>query len=93
MMTCYDDIQAMDKRNDPEDIPYLDLREEARTAKAQWEYWSCNAYNETSIGVLFFPSARRAGIAHGGEAAWTDADSVRDAIERYFGEENKEMVN
>lgn len=91
MITSYDAIQTMDRVEDAESIPYLDLRREAENATELWEYWSCGAYNEESLGVLFFPEIGRAGIAHGGDAVWTDADSVQDAIERYFGEDDKEI--
>lgn len=37
--------------------------------------------------VLFFPFARRAGIAWGGNAVWTDANSIEDALNRYLNDE------
>lgn len=46
-----------------------------------------------AITVLWMPRIGHAGLVHGGDAVWTDADSVQDAIERLLGDEGKEIDN
>ncbi len=98
-MKTYEDIQTMDQLSQDDFEGHgsnltttFDISADELTAQ-QWELWSCCAYNEPNLHVLYFPTCGRAGVVHGGDAAWTDADSVQDAIERYFGDDDKEMSN
>lgn len=43
--------------------------------------------------MIWHSEAGRAGIAWGADASWTDAVSPEDAAERFFGLNDKEMVN
>ena len=95
-MKNYEDIQTMTPVKKWEEIHPLDLREEAKSLSEQGETYQvavAGAYNEESITVLYIPSIGRAGIAWGSDAEWTDADSIDDALQRFFGVEDKEMVN
>jgi hypothetical protein len=48
-------------------------------------------YRETVTGeMLWFPAIGRAGIAWGGGANWTDADSPEDALQRWVSGEMRE---
>lgn len=77
-------------------IRSIDLRHEAdelNQKQVGWEYARYLIDGEaTAVDVLFVPSADRAGVAWGADADWTDASSLDDAIERYFGIDGKEMV-
>lgn len=97
-MTCYDDIQTMDQidreqyeQHGADLVKSFDLSEDD-LAQAH-ELWVARAYNRPSIHVLYMPDIGRAGIVHGGDPVWTDAESVMDALERYFGEDDKEISN
>ena len=46
--------------------------------------------NSESLGVVFASATGRAGVAWGGTAWWTDADSVSDALNRYFDDDDEE---
>lgn len=43
------------------------------------------------LEILYVPSIDRAGLAWGADAQWTDAESPEDAVERFFGINDKEM--
>lgn len=43
------------------------------------------------LQVAFFPTESRAGLAWGGDAQWTDAESIDDAVQRFLGVGGKEM--
>jgi hypothetical protein len=79
-----------------EDITSLDLRQEMMAYLAAGhedaEFLRAGAYNAVAVEVIYFPDSGRAGIAWGADASWTDADSVQDGLERYFGIGGKEMV-
>ena len=95
-MQDYDDIQTITPVENWEEIHPLDLREEAKSLSEQGETYQiavAGAYNEESITILYIPAYGRAGIAWGSDSEWTDADSVDDALRRFFGIEDKEMVN
>ena len=98
-MRTYDDIQTMDQiTQDDFEAHGADLAKafdvsEAELDSGAWELWRADAYNQPALHVLWFPDAGRAGIIHGGNPVWTDADSVQDALERYFGDEEKEICN
>ena len=86
----------MTRIEDPEDIVPNDLRAEAQSleqAGEEWEAWLAAAYNEEGITILWLPAVGRAGIAWGSDAEWTEADSAQDALARFLGEDDKEMVN
>ena len=89
------DIETMTMVGEPEDIVALDLRAVAVELTAEgkrWECWQAGAYNQQSISVLWVPDLCRAGVCDGGDSQWTDAYSVDDALQRYFGEAGKEMT-
>lgn len=90
-MRTYHDIQTMDQITREEyELCGADLLKEfdvteSKLGSGPYELWRAGAYNQTPIYVLWFDRDGRAGIIHGGDPVWTDADSVQDAIERYFG--------
>ncbi len=95
-MHTYDDIQTLTPICEIEDITPIDLRAEAQqceTDNEPWEAWTAGAYNSEGITILWIPGAQRAGLAWGADAQWTDADSVEDALQRFFGVDDKEMIN
>jgi len=47
--------------------------------------------NTQRVQILYLPLVGRAGIYAGADSDWTDCDSARDALERYFGVDGKEM--
>jgi len=67
----------------------LDLRKEA-TKHHTAEMWQTNWYNAAQLELLWLPATKRAGIAWGAEADWTDASSPEDALQRFF---NDDMIN
>ena len=90
----YADLETLTPVSRVDDIGPLDLRAEAThltAAGEPWECWVAGKYNEEAITVLYVPAVGRAGIAWGADAQWTDATSVQDALERYFGDDCKEM--
>lgn len=98
-MQSYNDVQTLDQITREEfeaggaDLARaFDVRE-ADLASEDWELWLAGASNEPAITVLWMPRIGRAGLVHGGDAVWTDADSVQDAIERLLGDEGKEIDN
>lgn len=99
-MKTYDDVQAFTQV--PESYWQthgcpMDLRHDADISFGEsvpHEWWVASAYNAESIIVLWYPGLGRAGVSYAGSpAAWTDADSAKDALERYLGEDGKEMDN
>jgi hypothetical protein len=89
-MKTYEDITT---RQQVEKLSALDLIAEASTLNTPYEMWRYGAYNAEAIEILWVPSVGRAGIAWGADAQWTDADSVEDAVQRFFGVDDKEMCN
>jgi len=76
------------------DFIHADLRKEALWAlddHEPWELWQARAYNQETIEVLWCPKLQLAGIAWGADAQWTDAESVDDALKRFFSVDGKEM--
>ena len=76
---------------------HLDLRREAKeylvgNERDVLSYLQAHDANSQLIEILYMPSEHRAGIAYGGPAEWTDADSIEDALDRYFGVDGKEIV-
>ena len=103
-MRTYEDIQTLTcvaTHETPADLDRLcsatDLRQEIQHVLDRedepWELWRAGASNEESILVLWCPDLGRAGLAWGADAEWTDADSVDDALQRYFGVDGKAMAN
>jgi hypothetical protein len=99
-MKKYEDIQTLDlvtdSAGDKDEIDWLcpmtDICQKIAATNEQWELWKASADNEESIWILYFPEIGRAGIAWGADANWTDAESVEDALERYFGVDGKTMA-
>ena len=46
-----------------------------------------------AVEIAFSPSLGRAGLAGGGEPTWTDADSVQNALERFWAIDGKILSN
>jgi hypothetical protein len=70
---------------DPSELTALDLLDEAEAAVAAGD--AVEAYHVWGLGperadLLYVPSARRGGLAHGAEATWTDADSPEEVVDR-----------
>ena len=88
-----------------EDIGAIDLQEEYKLSGADdptdWEYYTAqtvgeNGYintGEEAIEILYSPQIGRAGIVWGADADWTDCDSAEDALDRFFGNNDKYMCN
>ena len=66
-----------------------DLQVEA-TKHDDAEMWQTNWYNAEQVEILWLPSTKRAGIAWGSDANWTDASSPEEALQRFF---NDDMIN
>lgn len=78
----------------------LDLLSEAAeyllsdaTDEDELEVIIASDWGRAAVLGVYYPAIGRAGIAWGGNAQWTDADSALDAIERYFGVDGKEISN
>lgn len=86
---------------EPSEITSCDLSKTMEQEPGEWVCASASrvkddGYIETnsqSIEVIFTPDANRAGVTWGADAVWTDADGIEDAIERYLGIDDKEMVS
>lgn len=77
-----------------------DLRQEAAQAALNtWEYYvitplTLGGYRTGPPSeMLWLPAWGRAGLACGGDAVWTDADTPLDAVERYLGIDGKAMAS
>lgn len=104
MIRNYDDITTIDRyeissENDVHEyIQATDLRAEALAYLTDPDYVGgltylrAGAYNEEALEILYFPESGRAGVAWGADAQWTDADSADDALEHYFGVDDKDMI-
>lgn len=87
-MKTYDDIQTVERVSE---VSAIDLM--ATHVKAPGELWRASDHSGGGIDIVWYPDVCRAGIAWGADAQWTDADSVDDALRRFFGVNGKEMVN
>jgi hypothetical protein len=97
-MTSYDDIHTLDRiTRDEFESGGRNLARAFGLSEAElgagYEIWIARVYNDTPLYILYYAADGRAGLVHGGDAVWTDADSVTDAIERYFGDNGKAIVN
>lgn len=79
---------------DLEKISATDLREEAEGCST--EEYSCYLVDvdesPEKVQLLWLHGVMRAGITWGADATWTDADSPIDALERYFGINDKTVA-
>lgn len=75
---------------DPDRVGWIDLRKQMRLAQSQgWQYETYqlttvndDGYRGIACGhVLWLPRLKRAGIAAGSDADWTDAESPEHAME------------
>jgi len=77
----YETIQTSDLRA-------TDLREEAADLMARGAaVEAARVFFEgqaEAAEVLYIPEAGRAGLVWGGDAEWTDASSIEDAVQRYL---------
>lgn len=87
-MKTYNDIETFCR---VEQVSALDLRHWTPADGTPYEYWRAGAYNQEALEILWLPTIHRAGIAWGADAVWTDAKSAKDALERYFGVNGKDM--
>lgn len=78
---------------DPDEaLSACDLRDYAREEPGG-ECYRVDVQDQAErIDVLYYPDAGRAGLACGGDAVWTDCDSVEDAVERYLNINGKKIV-
>lgn len=98
----YNDITSRDRKlvslADADEVRATDLRREVEeylgsgTNGPVVEHLIAGAFNQQSIEVVYFPDTGRAGVCHGGNAAWTDASSAEDALRRYFGVDGASMT-
>ena len=83
---------------EPADLRHVDLRDEAASLRARGlVVLAARAPVTAPDGhleapglwpeLLFVPSASRAGVAAGSDAAWLDAASLEEAAARYFRQE------
>lgn len=78
---------------------HADLADEILTYGAGWQRYeatplTADGYrHQPVIELLWYEDAGRAGLASGGDAVWTDAQSPEDALERYLGIDGKEISN
>ena len=91
---------------DCESIGPIDLTEEAKRYISDPDYRSSaaaviicghavlgdgeGAVEPEGLTILYFPAESMAGIAWGGDASWTDADSLEDAIEHWLRDQLSE---
>ncbi len=86
--TDLDQIVPCDMRREVEDNP-----------GTRYEYYTGQVFNEDGnayaegIRVLYLPQEGRAGVCWGGDSRWTDCESAEDAVDRFFGNDGKEMCN
>lgn len=65
-----------------------ELRNEAKTWGVFSEcYRSSETIDNDAIEIVYFPATRRAGVASGSDAEWTDASSAADALRRYLNDD------
>ena len=65
-----------------------ELRNEAKTWGVSCEcYRSSETLDNDAIEIVYFPATRRAGVASGSDAQWTDASSAADALRRYLNDD------
>ena len=63
-----------------------ELRNEAKTWGVEC-YRSSETIDNDAIEIVYFPATRRAGVASGSDAEWTDASSAADALRRYLNDD------
>ena len=68
----------------PSDLRSIDLRASRRTGEVCECYRSSETVGADAIEIVYFPATRRAGVASGSDAEWTDASSAADALRRFL---------
>jgi hypothetical protein len=87
------------ERVDMDRITACDLLAEVAEAESGYEAYHItpikpDGYRESTCAqMIWHAEAGRAGIEYGANAQWTDASSPKDAAERFFGIDGKEMHN
>ena len=71
------------------DYSHNDLQQEMLSCGDMPSYRYAAVVNGQLMELMWIPDVGRAGVAHGADAQWTDADAPAQALARYL---NDEMV-